>query len=218
MSFFEFLQVNQSRILLEFFRHLKIVAISVPISILISAPLGFYISSRPKLAKIVINMASILMTIPSLALFGIMVIVLAPLKLGLGTTPAVLAICLYSILPITRNTYTALNQVSAGIIESATGLGMSNFQILRQIKIPLSVPVIMAGIRNAAVLGISVATFASVVGAGGLGYFIFSGISRSNLKMVTIGATVVSLLGIAVNYLLLKAEDYLTPEGLKITN
>lgn len=216
MSFLEFLQVNQSRILLELFRHLKIVAISIPFSILISAPLGFYISSRPKLARIVINLASILMTIPSLALFGIMVVVLAPFKLGLGTTPAVLAICLYSILPITRNTYTALHQVSADMIEAATGLGMTNFQILRQIKIPLSIPVIMAGIRNAAVLGISVATFASVVGAGGLGYFIFSGISRSNLKMVSIGAIIVSLLGIAANYLLLKAEDYLTPEGLKI--
>ena len=217
MGFFEFLQFNQSRILLEFIRHLKIVAISIPISILISVPLGFCISSRPRLAGIVINLASILMTIPSLALFGIMVIVLAPFKLGLGTTPAVLAVCLYSLLPITRNTYTALNQVSAGMIEAAAGLGMSNLQILWQIKIPLSIPVIMAGIRNAVVMGISVATFASVVGAGGLGYFIFSGISRSNLKMVSIGAIIVSLLGIAVNYLLLKTEDYLTPEGLKIT-
>lgn len=218
MTFVEFLQVYQSKIILEFCRHLKIITVSIPFSLLISVPLGFYISSRPKLAKIVIYLAGILMTIPSLALFGIMVVALAPFKLGLGLTPAVLAITLYSLLPITRNTYTALNQVSPQMIEAAKGLGMSGFQILYQIKIPLSVPVIMAGVRNAVVLGVSVATFASLVGAGGLGYFIFSGISRSNLKMVTIGAVIVSILGVGVNYLLLAAEDVLTPKGLKLKN
>lgn len=218
MSFFEFLQVYQSKIVHEFIQHLKIIVISIPVSILISAPLGFYISSRPKLAKIVLNLASILMTIPSLALFGIMVVVLAPLKLGLGIAPAVIAISIYSILPITRNIYTALNQVSASTVEAAVGLGLSRRQILSQIKIPLSVPVIMAGVRNAVVLGVSVATFASLVGAGGLGHFIFSGISRTNLKMVVVGALLVSFLGIVVNYLFLTLEDILTPEGLKIKN
>src|SRR5690554_4945234 len=179
MSFFEFLQSYQDKIVLELFRHIKIILFSLPFSVMLSVPLGFYISSRPKIAKIVIYLASILMTVPSLALFGIMVVVLAPLKLGLGITPAILAITLYSLLPITRNTYTALNQVSPRMIEAATGIGMSPLQILWQIKIPLSVPVIMAGVRNAMVLGVSVATFASLVGAGGLGYFIFSGISRS---------------------------------------
>lgn len=218
MSFFEFLQVYQSKIWLEFVQHLRIITISIPIAILISAPLGFLISSRPKLAKIVLNFASILMTIPSLALFGIMVVVLAPFKLGLGMTPAVVAISVYSILPITRNIYTALNQVSPSIVEAAVGLGMSRGQILSQIKIPLSVPVIMAGVRNAVVLGVSVATFASLVGAGGLGSLIFSGISRTNLKMVVVGALLVSFLGIVVNYLFLILEDALTPAGLKTKN
>lgn len=218
MSFFEFLQVYQSKIWLEFVQHLRIITISIPIAILISAPLGFLISSRPKLAKIVLNIASILMTIPSLALFGIMVVVLAPFKLGLGMTPAVVAISVYSILPITRNIYTALNQVSPSIVEAAVGLGMSRGQILSQIKIPLSVPVIMAGVRNAVILGVSVATFASLVGAGGLGSLIFSGISRTNLKMVVVGALLVSFLGIVVNYLFLILEDALTPAGLKTKN
>jgi len=218
MSFFEFLQVYQSKIWLEFVQHLRIITISIPMAILISAPLGFFISSRPKLAKIVLNIASILMTIPSLALFGIMVVVLAPFKLGLGVTPAVVAISVYSILPITRNIYTALNQVSSSIVEAAVGLGMSRGQILSQIKIPLSVPVIMAGVRNAVVLGVSVATFASLVGAGGLGSLIFSGISRTNLKMVVVGALLVSFLGIVVNYLFLILEDSLTPAGLKTRN
>ena len=156
------------------------------------------------------------MTIPSLALFGIMVILLAPFKLGLGIVPAIIAIALYSILPITRNTYIGLNQVSQRMIEAAKGMGMTNKQILWKIKIPLSIPIIMAGIRNAIVLGVSVATFASLVAAGGLGYFIFAGIGRSNLRMVLVGAVLVSILGISVNYFLLMVEDWITPKGLKV--
>ena len=212
----EFLGYYQGIILKELLRHLEIIAISIPISIIVSIPLGFYISPRPKLAKFVIYITSILMTIPSLALFGFMVILLAPLKLGLGMVPAIIAIALYSLLPITRNTYIGLNQVPPRMIEAAKGMGMSNKQILWKIKIPLSIPIIMAGVRNAIVLGISVATFASLVAAGGLGFFIFAGIGRSNLKMVLVGAILVSALGIGVNYFLLTVEDWVTPKGLKI--
>jgi osmoprotectant transport system permease protein len=194
-----------------------VVLLSIPFSIAISVPIGFYISPRPKMARVVIYIASILMTIPSLALFGIMVVLLAPFNIGLGKVPAVLAIMLYSLLPIIRNTYTALNQVSPRMIEAARGMGLTKGQILFRIKLPLSIPVIMAGVRNAVVLGISVATFASLVGAGGLGYYIFSGISRTNFLMVLSGALVVSFLGIAVNILLTKMEDLVTPKGLKIT-
>ena len=216
ISFIEFLGYYQGIILKELLRHLEIIAISIPISLIVSIPLGFYISPRPKLAKFVIYITSILMTIPSLALFGFMVILLAPLKLGLGMVPAIIAIALYSLLPITRNTYIGLNQVPQGMIEAAKGMGMSSKQILWKIKIPLSIPIIMAGIRNAIVLGVSVATFASLVAAGGLGFFIFAGIGRSNLKMVLVGAILVSALGIGVNYFLLTVEDWVTPKGLKI--
>jgi osmoprotectant transport system permease protein len=216
ISFMEFLGYYQGIILKELLRHLEIIAISIPISIIVSIPLGFYISPRPKLAKFVIYIASILMTIPSLALFGLMVILLAPFKLGLGMVPAIIAIALYSLLPITRNTYIALNQVSPRMIEAAKGMGMTSKQILWKIKIPLSIPIIMAGVRNAIVLGISVATFASLVAAGGLGYFIFAGIGRSNLRMVLVGAILVSILGISVNCFLLMVEDWVTPKGLKM--
>jgi len=216
ISFMEFLGYYQGIILKELLRHLEIIAISIPISLIISIPLGFYISPRPKLAKFVIYIASILMTIPSLALFGLMVILLAPFKLGLGMVPAIIAIALYSLLPITRNTYIALNQVSPRMIEAAKGMGMTSKQILWKIKIPLSIPIIMAGVRNAIVLGISVATFASLVAAGGLGYFIFAGIGRSNLRMVLVGAILVSILGISVNCFLLMVEDWVTPKGLKV--
>lgn len=197
-------------------RHIQIILISLPFALIISVPLGFYISPRPKIARVVIYIASILMTIPSLALFGLMVVLLAPLNLGLGIVPAVIAITLYSMLPITRNTYIAINQVPEGMIEAARGMGMTKQQILWRVKLPLSIPVIMAGVRNAMVLGVSVATFASLVAAGGLGYFIFSGISRSNLRMVLVGAILVSILGIGINYFLLLVEDWITPKGLKV--
>lgn len=179
--------------------------------------MGFYISIRPLVARAVITIASIIMTIPSLALFGIMVVLLAPLKLGLGITPAVVAIILYSLLPITRNTCTALNEVNPEIIQAAKGMGLTGTQILFKIKAPLSIPVILAGIRNAMVLGVSIATFAFLVAAGGLGYFIFSGINRSNLLMVLAGALLVSLLGIGINSILLKIEYIITPKGIKIS-
>jgi osmoprotectant transport system permease protein len=146
-----------------------------------------------------------------------MVVLLAPLRLGIGITPAILAIMIYSLLPIIRNTYTALNQVNPRMIEAAKGIGMTQFQVLFKIKLPLSIPVIMAGVRNAIVLGISVATFASLIGAGGLGTFIFSGISRNNFYMILTGTILVAVLGIGMNYLLMKAEHWLTPRGLKIT-
>lgn len=211
-----FLKYYNERILLEFLQHLKIIGVSIPISILVSVPIGIYISSRPRIAKIVIYIAGILMTIPSLALFGIMVVSFAPWGLGLGMVPAVTAITIYSLLPITRNTYTALNSVPAGVLEAAKGMGFSKRQTLWKIRIPLSIPVIMAGVRTSVVLGVSVATFATLVGAGGLGYFIFSGISRSNFAMVLVGAVLVSALGIGVNWFFMQLEIWLTPRGLRV--
>ena len=206
----------QGKIIQELLRHIQIIVISLPFALIISVPLGFYISPRPKMAQVVIYLSSVMMTIPSLALFGLMVVLLAPFNLGLGIVPAIIAIALYSMLPITRNTYIAINQVPEGMIEAARGMGMTKQQILWRVKLPLSIPVIMAGIRNAMVLGVSIATFASLVAAGGLGYFIFSGIGRSNLRMVLVGAILVSILGIGVNYFLLLVEDWITPKGLKV--
>lgn len=212
MTFFKY---YNARILFEFLQHLKIIAISIPISILVSVPIGIFISSRPRIAKIVIYIAGILMTIPSLALFGIMVVAFAPWGMGLGMVPAVTAITVYSLLPITRNTYTALNSVPEGVLEAAKGMGLSKRQTLWKIRIPLSIPVIMAGVRTSVVLGVSVATFATLVGAGGLGFFIFSGIARSHFPMVLTGAVLVSALGIGVNWFFMQLEVWLTPRGLR---
>ena len=157
-----------------------------------------------------------LMTIPSLALFGFAIILLAPLQLGIGIAPAVFALVIYSFLPVTRNTVVALQGVPANLIEAATGMGMTNRQIMIKIKFPLAVPLLMAGIRNACIMGVSVTTIAYLVGAEGLGYFIFAGLSRTNMGMILTGAIIVALLGIVISWALQKLEYVLTPKGLRL--
>ncbi|HOO64832.1 MAG TPA: ABC transporter permease subunit, partial [Synergistaceae bacterium] len=140
MSFSTFFQYYHGRIIAELYNHLLIILISIPLSILISLPLGIFISARPRIARFVLYVAGVFMTIPSLALFGFMVVLLAPVHLGLGLVPAVLAIAFYSVLPITRNTVIALNGVPSGIIESARGMGLSRKQILWKVRLPLALP------------------------------------------------------------------------------
>ncbi len=215
MGFFTYIQNNWERIFVELGRHLYIVALSLPISIILGVTLGILISRNKQVARIVIYFASILMTIPSLALFGIMVLLLAPLNAGIGVPPAVIALVVYSLLPVTRNTLIAVKSVNPATIEAARGMGMTNKQILLKVRLPLAIPIIMAGLRNAAVLGVSVTTIAYLIGARGIGYFIFSGLSRTRTDMVLIGALLVAALGIGTNFGLLKLEDAITPKGLK---
>jgi len=117
-----------------------------------------------------------------------------------------------------RNTLVAIHTLDKKIIESAKGMGMTEFQILFKIKIPLSIPIIMSGIRNSVVMGVGVATIGYYIAAGGLGYFIFAGLSRGRYEMIITGVILLALLGIGLNYLMLKIEDLITPKGLKIRN
>jgi osmoprotectant transport system permease protein len=195
---------------------MKLIALSLPFSILIGVPIGIFISKNSKIANITLQIAGILMTIPSLALFGIMVVILAPIKAGIGTTPAVIALIIYSLMPIIRNTLIGIKSINIKIIESAKGMGMTSSQILLKIKLPLSIPIIMSGIRNAVVMGVGIATLGYFVSSGGLGYFIFAGLSRSRYEMVITGVILISFLGIMTNYLLIKLENLITSKGLKI--
>ena len=215
-SFFTYLQYYHGRILSATIEHILIVCYSLPPAVLLGVSAGVFAASRPRLARILIGLAGVIMTIPSLALFGLMVVVLAPFGLGLGALPAVCAIILYSFLPIIRNTTAALAGVDPGALEAARGMGLSPAQILFRIKLPLALPVIMAGVRSAMVLGVGVAAFAFLVAAGGLGYFVIAGIGRSNIYMVVTGTILISMLGIAINVFLLKTEDWLTPRGLQL--
>ncbi len=217
MEFFDYLFNNGERIFFELLRHLQIIGIALPIAIAIGVPIGIAISNHKKTANVVIYVASVLMTIPSLALFGFMVALLAPFDAGIGVPPAVIAVVVYSLLPLIRNTLVAIREVDPATVEAATGMGMTKSQILFKIRLPLAVPIIMAGLRNAAVMGVSVTTIAYLIGARGLGYFIFSGLSRSRLVMVLVGAILVGALGIGTNYGLLKLEELLTPRGVKLS-
>lgn len=216
MNIWDYITTNWSSISAELLNHLKIIGLSLPFSIGIGVPIGVFISRNQKLANIIIYIASVLMTIPSLALFGIMVVALAPLNAGLGITPAVIALTIYSFLPIIRNTVVAARSLDPNTIESAKGMGMTDTQILLKIRLPLSIPIIMSGVRNAVVMGVGVATLGYFVAAGGLGYFIFAGLTRSRYEMVITGVLAVSILGILSNYGLMLFEDLITPKGLKI--
>ncbi|XKF15963.1 ABC transporter permease [Halomonas sp. BLK-85] len=196
--------------------HIALVGLAVGIATLTGVPIGIAITKNEKLAKNVLYLASIIVTIPSIALFGIMIPVLSIIGHGIGYLPAVIAVLLYSQLPIIRNTYTAINNVDPSLREAARGIGMSQNQRLQKVEIPLAVPIIMAGVRTAVVLNIGVMAIAAYIGAGGLGTFISRGISQSDPRQLVLGAIAVSLLAVIVDYALLFLQKRLTPKGMSV--
>jgi osmoprotectant transport system permease protein len=196
-------------------QHISIVAVAVGLAILTGVPIGIAITQNKRAADMVLYVASIIVTIPSIALFGLMIPVLSTIGHGIGWLPAVIAILLYSQLPIIRNTYTAITNVEPALRESARGMGMTAFQRLWRVEIPIAVPVIMAGVRTAVVMNIGVAAIAAYIGAGRLGVLISRGISQSDPRQLNAGALAVSLLAIAADYSLLMLQKRLTPAGLK---
>ena len=192
-------------------QHIQLVFISMLIAIVIGVPLGILISRVKSLEGPVLGTAGILQTIPSLALLGFMI----PL-FGIGIKTAVAALFLYSLLPIIRNTFTGLKDVDKPTIEAAKGMGMTNFQILFKVQIPLALSVMMAGIRTATVINVGTATLAAFIGAGGLGDFIFIGISRNIDALVLIGAFPAALLALLFDWLLGCLEKVTTPRGLRV--
>ncbi|MFQ5583870.1 MAG: ABC transporter permease [Calditrichia bacterium] len=184
------------------------IAFALPPAILLGVGLGVFIYRIKRTSGIVLAIAGIIITIPSIALFGVMIPLLAPLGAGVGTVPAVVALILYSQLAIIRNTYTALKNVPASTIKAARGMGLSNWQILRKIEIPLAVPVILTGIRQAVVLGVGVAAVAAYIGGGGLGRWIFGGIRRTYPDMILAGAFSVSVLAVLLDFLLARLQRF----------
>jgi len=166
--------------------HLFMVSIAIGIAIVISIPLGILITRVTSLRQPILIIANILQTIPSLALFGLLIPI--PKIGGIGTKPAIVALTLYSLLPIIRNTYTGITNVDPAIREAGRGMGMTNLQLLLQVEIPLAMEVILAGVRVATVIAIGVATIAAAIGAGGLGELIFRGISVVNNDLILAGA------------------------------
>lgn len=190
--------------------HIELVLISMLLAIFIAVPLGILITRVRSLANPVVGVAGMLQTIPSLAMLGFMI----PL-FGIGMKTAIAALFLYSLLPIIRNTYTGIKDVDSSITEAARGMGMTNWQILIKVELPLSVAVIMAGIRTAAVINVGAATLAAFIGAGGLGDFIFLGITRGIDALILLGAIPAALLAIILEFMLARLERWSTPKGLK---
>lgn len=190
--------------------HIGLTIISLFIAILIGVPLGIFLTRKRSLANVVIGIASVFQTIPSLALLGFMI----PF-FGIGTKPAIIALTIYGLLPILQNTYTGIIGCDEGAKEAGKGMGMTSLQILYMVEMPLSLSVIMAGIRTATVLIIGVTTLASLVGAGGLGDLIFRGISSVNTGLILAGAVPAAVVAVFFDSLLKFLEKRMTPKGLR---
>lgn len=178
-----FLVKYAPEILQHTLEHLFLVSIAISIAIFVGIPLGILITRKTYLRQPILGIANILQTIPSLALFGLLI----PIA-GIGVVPAIIALTLYSFLPIIRNTYTGITSVDPAIREAGKGMGMTDTQLLLQVEMPLAMGVILAGVRVATVIAIGIATIAAAIGAGGLGVFIFRGISVVNDQLILAGA------------------------------
>lgn len=195
--------------------HISVVGVAVGLALVIGVPIGIGITLNKRAADVVMYVASIIMTVPSIALFGLMIPLLSIFGHGIGYVPAVIAVLLYSQLPIIRNTYTAINNVDPALREAAKGIGMTSAQRLVKVEIPLSIPVIMAGVRTAVVMNIGVTAIAAYIGAGGLGTFISRGISQTDPRQLIAGALAVSILAIVADYTLLWLQKRLTPVSMR---
>jgi len=204
-----FFAQHGSELLVKTWQQIYISAISLGLGIIVAVPLSIILMKFPRVAKVVIAIASMLQTIPALALLAIMI----PF-FGVGKLPAIIALFLYSLMPILRNTYVGLMGVNPDTIDSARGLGMTNLQLILKVDIPLAMPVIMAGIRLSAIYVIAWATLASYIGAGGLGDFIFNGLSLYQTDLIFGGTIPVIILALLTDYLLGKLERKLTPKGI----
>lgn len=209
-KFIEYITTNYITILDKIGEHVVLSLVAVLFACLVGVPLGIIITRYKKLANIVINIANVIQTIPSLALFAFMIPIF-----GIGSTNAIFALFLYALLPIIKNTYIGIKNVDPAISEAARGMGMTSAQILYKVQMPLSISVIMGGVRIATVTCIGVATIATFIGARGLGDIIYQGIGAYNTVMILTGALAAAGLALLADLLLGLAERKLTSKGLR---
>lgn len=200
-AFKEVWNERQSQLWAALLEHIQISFIALFFAVLIAIPLGIYLTNKKKIAESMIGITAVLQTIPSLALLGLLI----PL-FGIGKVPAIIALVIYALLPILRNTYTGINEVDASLKEAATAMGMNTWKRLSKVELPLAMPVIMAGIRTAMVLIVGTATLAALIGAGGLGDLILLGIDRNNTYLIVLGAVPAAILALVFDFLLKKLE------------
>lgn len=210
MEFFNYMLENKDQIISLCIEHIELTAIALIIAIIIGVPIGILISYKKKLNKPILGVTSVTQAIPSMALLGFMI----PF-LGIGTAPAIVVVVLYSLLPIIKNTYTGITNISPATIEAATGIGLTRAQILTKIQIPQALPIIMAGVRISSVSAVGLMTMAAFIGGGGLGYLIFSGIRTVNNYQILAGAIPACILALLVDYFFGAIEKLVTPLSLQ---
>lgn len=206
----QFLLERGNELVTKIGEHIFISGIALLLGILFAVPIGILLTRTKRTAAIVIGLTSALQTVPSLALLALMIPIF-----GVGKTPAIIALFIYSLLPILRNTYIGIKEVSSDYKDAAKGMGMTNVQSIFMVELPIAMPTIMAGIRLAAVYVIAWATLASYIGAGGLGDFIFSGLNNYQPDLIFAGTIPVTILALAADLLLGLLEKKLTPNALK---
>jgi osmoprotectant transport system permease protein len=209
VSFWQFVLQNRAEMLDLTLEHLWLVGASIVIAMLVGIPLGILITRCPKLNKPVLGGANVIQTIPSLALFGFLLP--APWIGARADRLAILALTLYALLPLIRNTYTGIKGVDRAVVEAARGMGMTDRQILFSVELPLAMGVIIAGVRVAAVITIGLATIAAAIGAGGLGEFIFRGLAMVNNQVILAGAIPAALMALLADTCLGWLEKRLAP-------
>jgi osmoprotectant transport system permease protein len=210
----EFWSRYGSEILQRSWEHLWLVGLSTGIAITAGVPLGILLTRQPHLRRWILGFANVVQTVPSLALFGFLIPL--PFVGGIGARTAIAALILYALLPIIRNTYVGIMDVNPAIREAGIGMGMTSWQLLFQVEIPLALSVILAGVRVATVISIGVATIAAAVGAGGLGVFIFRGVAVVDNQLILAGAIPAALMALIVDAGLGWAEEHLKGDRAKI--
>ncbi|MEG0327315.1 MAG: ABC transporter permease [Erysipelothrix sp.] len=188
-------------------QHLFISLSALGLGCLIAIPLGVIISRSKRLSSVVIAIASVLQTIPSLALLAMIVPIM-----GVGRKPAIVALCIYSLLPILRNTVLGVQSVDSSIVDAAKGMGLNPFQQIKAVQVPLAFPVIMSGVRLSTTLVLAWTTLASYIGAGGLGDLIFSGLNNFNMTLILSGTLPIIILAFVIDVILEKIEIAWTPK------
>lgn len=210
-SFINFLISHSSELAKLLGEHIRLTLTAVLIAIVIGIPLGILISSVRGTDKPVLGFANIMQAVPSLAALGLLVPIV-----GIGSSPAILMVVLYSLLPILKNTYTGLKNINPQTVEAAYGIGMAGYQVLLKVKLPLALPVIMSGVRIAAVTAVGLMTIAAYIGAGGLGNYVISGIQTSNTNLMLCGAIPACILALLMDLVMSKVEKAVVPISLSV--
>lgn len=207
-----FLQEYGSQLLSKAVEHFYISMFALLLAIVVAVPLGILLSKTQRIANVVLTVAGVLQTIPTLAVLAIMIPIF-----GVGKTPAIVALFIYVLLPILNNTVLGVKNIDKNVIQAGQSMGMTKFQLMKDVEMPLALPLIISGIRLSSVYVISWATLASYVGAGGLGDIVFNGLNLYQPPMIISAAIVVTLLALVIDFILSLVEKWVVPKGLKVS-